>query len=188
MREGARHEKVGILLAAYIIGFTTAFIAFELNDLKPIAKFGVEPYHSTLRSDSVNNRKSDNAIIFQDASGLYIGSEDTKILISLNAAEVPDITEPTAGVHHTLHGVVQSPDGAYVYFCEQQILAVSECVPFIYEVATSKLYPVAFDGDAEMIDPERVEFRWSAEGVLTAEGMSSVSADSPWRMETSSGV
>lgn len=171
--EGTRNERVALLVTAYVIGFTTAFIAYGLTQnvnpsivdatnltsntqtaIVATATPTTEPetYYPKLRTDS---------------TGLYLDTADQKqILLAYQATEE---TASQPGVYYKVIGAALSPNKEYVYFCEQRSPEAETCIPYVYSILEDVVYPVRTNAEDMNYSIQSHNIGWSDENELVAQ-------------------
>lgn len=124
--EGTRNEKALIVLSSYVIGFTTAYIAYGIT----YAALQDEPLLATeAMTASVSQVVEEQAPIAEVTidlvdSELSVNVAGESRLISVNAI-----------------GAVLSPASDMVYFCEQATDS-ENCVDYQYVIASDVIQPM----------------------------------------------
>lgn len=176
--EGTRHERVGILVIAYIIGFITAYIAFGLSGANDSSL--QNPVLATSKADTYLNENPDLII---NEEGLYFMKDGEKHLLSLNRQSLYGNTETqdfVNGLHFDVIGATVSPDGQFVYFCEQ-ISSEAECEPFIYDSKTNFLHPILLSDERKVIAINEHEANWVDNSTLSITSyFTSQDLERPW--------
>lgn len=181
--EGTRHEKIAIIIAAYIIGFTTAFIAFGVNQ----PKNPIEPLQVTARNQQVDTKESlaSNVItsVGYSNEGLFAVTAGYERLLSAKASTLGAsaiASGGTSGYYFKIIDAEASRDGRFVYFCEQLTQDSKTCDPYVYAIEDDSLHPVKAD-DVKYQSPVAThESAWSDANELVLNGMISSEKDSPW--------
>lgn len=154
--EGNRHERVALLITAYIIGFITAFIAYGLSsttDLEVVKVVNVPQTFEAKQSANVHNATGSNMQVYKDEQGLHVTSlSNDKILLSA-AVDMSVDSELIGvdGIHYDIPFSSISPSKTKIYFCEQPTADSETCKPFLYDVEEDIVYPV-------LDNAERIEF------------------------------
>jgi hypothetical protein len=162
--EGTKHEKVVLIVIAYIIGFTSGFIAFgvvpkvpaplsEMVVETPVDGMGQNPDGSSYELPTENppeggEQVSQNGITSYEDGKLYATVKGERFVLSLHQ----DVMEnsnvegfATQGIHTDLPVYSASSDGKYVHFCEQHTEA-DECSHFIFDTSSNVIMPVSLEG------------------------------------------
>lgn len=189
MLEGNRHEKVAIIITSYVIGFTTAFIAFGLNQLilsnqiinEPLAVVQPKQMNDT-DAQVVDNRGKILSVSIGD-DGLYAVTEAQSIFLSANKNALGSTvigSADTPGFHFAVLNAEVSPDGNYVYFCEQLSQSNTTCDPYVYALSDGALHVVKVNG--VKLTPEILTHNssWSGSNTLTVNGNVSTDQQKPW--------
>lgn len=186
--EGHRHEKVAIIICAYIIGFSTAFIGFGVNALQ-----NTEVQKKSMTAEVVKVAEVPKADIQKNVitsisfggDGLYAVTPAGNILLSVNKsaleASVIGATR-NSGYYFAIVDAEASRDGKFAYFCEQLMENDTTCDPFVYDLQGDILHKVLKDGNAITLDVKSHASSWNETGFLTTNGAMSISAEKPWQL------
>jgi hypothetical protein len=163
--EGTRHERVVVLIAAYIIGFITAYIAFGVVKVQDIDYVALTNQNASIIA-SQSKEKSSDIFVGLDNEGLVLIKNNKRILLSLkNNGEVA----PAEGVHASIVTYSASPDNSKIYFCEQPTVDSDSCRPYIYSVDDGIVYPVTVKGERVAFPVEGHAVSWNEGGELVVE-------------------
>lgn len=177
----SRHERAIVVLASYVIGFTTAYIAFGVG--QPYAKAPSVSYVNNVAQYEI--REAPEASIFIDELGLGVITEDRVRLLSARrdamAANVISAT-PQPGVAVALTEAELSRDGKFVYFCEQLTEESDQCDPYVYSLEADVLYPVEVYGERYYPNNATHVSAWSPAGYLTVDDYISATIAEPWKL------
>ena len=191
MLEGSRHEKVIIAVAAYIIGFVTALIAFGLHDEGPefVAIIEAERQGSQMAAVAgvVAERQpsvmDEHVAVEQDSDGLHVYHHGQKRTISGKRTVLQLDDEPAVGFHADVHGAAVSPNDEYVYYCEQLSDDAEVCEPLVYSLTEDMIYRVRTNGDVLSLNVAAHDVAWTPGGRLQSSSAVSTNVDQPWFME-----
>ena len=182
--EGTRHEKIAIIIASYVIGFTTAFIAFGIN--QPDSRMQVQ-----IQGGQNNSAQqvSDNDItsVGYGNDGLFVITSGYERLLSAKASTLGASaisSKGTSGYYYKIVDAEASRDGRFVYFCEQLTQDAETCDPYVYAVEDDSLHMVKADGSAYKSPVATHESAWSDDNDLVLNSMSSAVKDTPWLLST----
>lgn len=170
-----RHEKITLVVLGYVIGFVTAYIAFGSTTLTPTKLNEIVP----AEAEEIKG-ESAPAIIF-DEDGMFVRIGSNMVVISGRLRENM-IAGP--GFHTQIPRYEASPDGAYVYFCEQQTEAENFCHEYVYLVGKHMIKPLKKNGEVLTSELTDEGFEWTRVGKLTSDELESVSTSEPWKLET----
>ena len=170
-----KNEKVALVIFAYIIGFTTAFIAFALNyDGKSKHDFAVSKtdYKEVAHADEVQTNSG--VEILNKSEGLFIAMNGSERVLS--AAATDDMSGE--GFHTEIFTSSVSPEGKYVYFCASLVGEAGMCTNFVYSVADDIVYKIKVDGESlKLGNDEAAEVSWVKEDTLRfQEGLAAAAA------------
>lgn len=180
-----KHEQIGIVTLAYIIGFTTAFIAFgissEMNSQQNTESG--ETYNRVVHSnDSTDKSEQTGAVIkaVLKNDGLYVLNGKEERIISAYSEEDPPLVP---GFHSEVFATSVSPDGNFVHFCVQLDRDEDQCRNLVYSVADDITFSVNVDG--EPVYSSRAEspaIVWNPDNSLIIEEMVSIDGTAPWKL------
>lgn len=192
--EGTKHEKAVLIIVAYIIGFTSGFIAFGLSalyqsnanlaalptDFTPQAT----PYTPPTSNPPADSESDDVAVASYSDGKLYatIGAE--KFVLSISDEVMPnDNVEgfSTQGIHIGLPAFSTSSDGRFIHFCEQKT-AEDSCMHFVFDATSNLIQFVAVDGTKLSTSLEEAEaVEWNG-NILSIGNYRSIDGNSPWEV------
>lgn len=180
--EGSRHEKVAIVIATYVIGFITAYIAFGINADETIKTLVVTNTISQQAAVAESAAASSEKVRITDKGLIYTDGQ-TERLISVNVAVLQNATsfENTPGVHTAVHGLSVSPTEQFVYYCEQQFTAETDCVPFLYDVTNDMVHFVSHSDANPALPIDSAQAYWTSDGRLSLGTFNSQSPLTPWQ-------
>lgn len=184
--EGTRHEKVVLIIAAYVIGFTTAFIAFGLAKMhaeSQVIFLSTETSH-TAYAEEVNTMLASVAV---SDEGLYLITEDGERLIAANRSvlgEDANLSAVEPGYYYEIVDAEASRDGRFVYYCEQLTQEAANCDPYVYALESDSLYRVKLDGQTLYPIIENHESMWAGNSTLMINGAVSNDENKPWELST----
>lgn len=165
--EGTRNERVAILLASYVIGFITAYIAFGVIQLESTPTFAQLPSQNAaavITSQKVAQTPSATFLAI-DKEGLVLIKDNVRTLLSASADATGD-TFFTDGQHVAIVDYSLSPDSKSVYFCELPTADADSCRPYIYSITNDTVYPVQIAGERVAFDATDQSVSWSEAGEL----------------------
>ncbi len=179
-----RHEQVAILVLAYIIGFTTAYIAFGISfDPAEGSVTIAEPVPISLYKTTTDNVEANNntvaGVLFTD-SGMFstLGGEEAVV-----SGKLTDEIEPGPGFHSAIPFYEVSPDGRFIYYCEQQMNNDAECSDYIYDVANNVIRPIKISGSAVTTSISKQEFVWLPDGTAQYAQFTAIGTETPWKLQ-----
>ena len=147
--EGTRHERVALVVAAYVIGFITAFIAFGIGGQKDVEMKNKQAgIHNAAAQTIVSEQNPVSVGIGED--GLFVITDTGERMLSasqqsLNASLISSAGVP--GMYYSIIDAEASHNGVHVYFCEQLTADSETCDPYVYSLQTDLIYPVKIDGE-----------------------------------------
>ncbi len=208
--EGTKHEKVVILLLAYIIGFTAGYISFgvtqpnipffEQNEsvpefIIPAQASQSAPTPSTepsvvpqladsIEADYTTPKFANGTHVYYEDGRLFISIEGKVNLLSIErnkmSANVSDYFTDQ-GLHVSIPRFLMSDDKKFVYFCEQQSDEDS-CSSFIYDTSTQTIQYVVADGQKISTSSSVAASARFNGSVLVLGSYVSTTPESPWKM------
>lgn len=186
---GTRHEKAVIVLTSYVIGFTTAFIAFGLTNMHYKGDMYKNYGDGNMQHKNVDYKKEHKNIsaIGTDEDGLFVTVGGYNRIISgkkasLEASVIKSMTGPGYAYEH--HKAVVSNDGWFAFYCEQAKEEVKECLPFVYSLFDDTVHTVTLDGTQRTLDTETFTVAWSDENYLLINDFISKNTEKPWYFES----
>lgn len=176
-----RHENIVLVVLSYIIGFTTAYIAFGIApDITHQAAYtpghANEPEFSTDKNDAHDDSPID---IFITEDGMFADVAGSERVIS---GKLRDGVTTGPGFHVSIPRYEPSPEGEYVYYCEQQSSSENVCHEYLYLVQEHLIKPLKAQGEALTSSVSDSGFRWMREGVLASPQFISETPDTPWKL------
>jgi hypothetical protein len=203
--EGTKHEKVVIIVLAYVMGFTAGFICFGIsakfnNAVAPVplvsvaAPQAVEPTESTPTADATEPATVEETVAASPAANnlgvasvtytegkLQAGIGANTYLLSMKTDSL-DSTEKAEfkkqGTHTDIPAYSVSPDNNWIFFCEQQTTDDS-CNAFMFDVANNVIKYVSADGKKLSVTAAVAKAAtWSDKG-FTLDGKTSTDATNP---------
>jgi len=168
--EGTKHERAVIVVLAYIIGFTSGFIAFNLSDksanvdkkdtyseiISNELETEIEVLEDDIQTTSENNGEvlgevvESNDFVFYNSDHLYVQTSQGMMVLSVHEkifeGNVPqEFTEQ--GIHTEKPVFVANDSDSMVFFCEPQSDSES-CMPFVFDARSVMIYPVTVNNTA----------------------------------------
>ena len=177
-----KHEQALIVVLAYLIGFSTAFIAFGLDNVKSYKpKPDSKPYTTQLPVKSAAEERGEARIgIAIREEGLYALLSDRDRIISAQSAS---LIATESGYHHQVIKTEVSPNNQYIYYCVQLVATSSDCANFVFDVDEDVVYKVSrADGEQIMTPATLLVAAWTSDNLLTINNFVSASKAEPWRV------
>lgn len=181
-----RHEKIILVALSYVIGFTTAYIAFGITpDITHKAyRTGEVVKANSVRTTAPSNTAepsdtpSSTRIVFKD-DGMFVQTPEGEKVVSAKLR--PNVLEGP-GFHVAIPQYAVSPDGEYVYYCEQQTPETDECHNYLYVVDEHTVRPLSLNGSRLTSSVIQSEFSWQPDGTARYNGYTSRSPQQPWEL------
>lgn len=137
-----RHEQAILVTLAYIIGFTTAFIAFALNSNYEKTTDVVAVKNNINLADSTQKVSTQSIKTLNNEEGLFMVKDGrTRILSGLVDKDVVD------GYHLSVISASVSPDESYIHYCVNVGSEASSCSHFVYSIEADTIYKLKMDGN-----------------------------------------
>jgi hypothetical protein len=205
MLEGTKHEKAVLVLLAYIIGLTSGFIGFGINNFyQNESKFSTKHQQKMMEdfdyaapvlrtTDKVGyfpptgqppqDGEEVNLVHYENGQ-LTVSTNDGPIVLSVHVDQLGDNIPELLALqgHHVEPPVyVVSPGGRYVYFCEQH-LGVNGCTNLLFDKEAISIQYVQVRNE-KLISPVSLAASayWAAEGLSLGEFISE-SISTPWKL------
>lgn len=129
---------------------------------------------------------SDGEVATYQDGKLYANVSGERYVLSLRNDVMPNTNVEgfsTQGIHVALPKYLASPDGRFVYFCEQQTEA-EECTHFVFDIAGNMIQFVN-NGGEKLVTPSTVaeNASWTNSGLVIG-AFSSLSTETPWQVAT----
>ncbi len=205
MFEGTKHEKIVLVILAYVIGLTSGFIGFGINDhyqygsqrvmgdMDMMEYFDEEPSSTlpatgragyvspTTQPPEANTVEAD--VVYEDGQLLAMTNEGP-VVLSVDVEQLGDsIPEALAvqGYHTEPPIFLASPEGKYVYFCEQH-LGVDECTNFLFNINDVSIQYVQIE-KRKFVSPtsQAASAYWALDGLHIGK-YTSESVETPWKL------
>ena len=116
-----------------------------------------------------------NVFTSQGLETLSISRDDDDVSITDNNEKAP-------GINYSIPALKMSPNGDYLYYCEQQTKEENYCVGYVYSFIEEVLYPMFIEDTAFTITNDLAnEVAWQEqEGSLYLGNMRSLDTEKPW--------
>ncbi|MCB9811872.1 hypothetical protein H6783_03080 [Candidatus Nomurabacteria bacterium] len=171
-----KHEQATLVVLAYTIGFTTAFIAFGITTTVPATQYQVESI-----VDSTQQATAITATLEERHDGLFMVLGDTERVI---AAKAYDELENKEGFYNAIVSATVSPSGQYAYFCSQLSSDDNFCLNYIYDADTDTVHRVQTREGMHVASLNSdTALGWDKSGKLVVGTRTSVTAGEPWVVE-----
>lgn len=193
--EGTKHEKAVLVITAYIIGFTSSFIAFGVMDrveapapLESVSTTWPEGYQPPTEmppsDEAVSAAPTGGGMATYEDGKLYANVQGERYVLSLQN-DIMDVTNvegfATQGIHEALPTYSASADGHFVHFCEQQTPA-DACTHFVFDAKRNVIQPLSLEGKSFITTVnEALSTVWNGDALRIAQ-YASVSQAEPWKM------
>ena len=205
--EGTKHEKAVILFLAYVVGFTSGFIAFGISKPTPetasvievveeitleespvildeVAVTEVVTEAEDLPNEYSNPLHPEGTHAYYQNGRLLVSVDGEVTLLSMEknrmAANVTDLFS-NQGSHIAIPHTSVSTDNKFVYFCEQQSDA-DRCVSFVYSIDAQTIYSVMDNGlKVVLTASDAKNVTWNGNTLSVGTSLST-SPETPWKL------
>lgn len=130
-----RHERAFLVALAYVIGFTTAFIAFGVSSDTITDQISYTGSQNVAAVAATMTAVPEPIITTQDVGlderGLYVMRDGEEYFVS---ARLPQGSEPGAGYHVSIDRLTLTNDGRLLYYCAQEDFDQEGCTEYVYDV------------------------------------------------------
>ncbi len=180
-----KHERITIVILSYVIGFSTAFIAFNFVNPGYINQSEGQPLAvAAPKANSLKIEKTETinaSTLFEEkADGLYALIDGSSRILSAQAISATDAAE---GFHFKVLSTSASPDGKFIHYCAQALETDEVCKHYIYDLVNDATYRVEMPtGEQLTSEVTNVYAEWLPDGILTTEKYVAASAASPWEL------
>ena len=186
MFSGTRHEKIALVIASYVIGFITAYIAFGVNQLISAQLAVVIPtntYVPTLAKKATEKAPEKITTLIMGDDGLSAVTQERALLLSANKRVLgSSVIGSTAGFHTSVIGAEADPNGLFVYFCEQSLDTDEDCVPYVFSLEEEKVHRVKINTEKSTLSLATHQASWTEEGLLLIGAATSENTLAPWNL------
>lgn len=171
-----KNEKVALVFFAYIIGFTTAFIAFALSDkgYSVDATLAAKSYPE--EGTNINKVQNHNIEVVNKPEGLFMLNGSEERVLSATASDGVS----GEGFHTEIFSSSVSPDGQYIHFCASLVGEPGICTNFVYGVADDLIYRIRVGEESLKTDKEESGITSWISGDTLKFSVGSASAASNW--------
>lgn len=155
-----KHEQALLVALAYVIGFTTAFIAFALN----VEDYRADKSPRTPKETRVQRAAASQPVQVVDREeGLFMVKDGRERILSAKATQ----GNSGDGFHDIVAHASVSPGGGYIHYCAEVSLSPGSCRHFVYSVAEDIVYKVKDQGvPLATANSEAASAAWTADEAL----------------------
>lgn len=203
MLEGTKHEKIVLVVLAYIIGLTSGFIGFGINNYfhdrfhnnimddndmmeyrnSPVLGAGDKAGYIPPSGQPPKEDGGEESILYKNGQ-LTVLTEEGPMVLSVHIDQLGQSIPESLSVqgHHIEPPVyIASPEGKYVYFCEQH-LGADDCTNLLFDSeAFSIQYVQVEDKKFSIPASQAASAYWAVDGLHIGE-YTSESAEIPWKL------
>ena len=202
--EGTKHEKVVIIVLAYVMGFTAGFICFGISTNRsavggtdsPAAVQALfapeqisadtlistpEPTETTAEIATNPEAAHGPATVTYTDGKLQAQVGDNSYLLSMRTSGLDSAAQSAfknQGAHQDIPAYTVSPNGKFIHFCEQQS-ADDSCMNFIFDVEKNVINYVSIDGKKVTTTGSIAKAATWSENGLTLDNKTSADAAAP---------
>ena len=189
-----KHERATLIVFAYIIGFTTAYIAYALTPSAPAPTYTAVPQPTApavvttpnrvagVSAREATPRQYQSVEAEMTGEGLFAILDGQSRILSAQAIRATG----QAGFHDEVIAYAPSPDNQFIAYCVRQTGMSASCNPYVYDVAADVVRKAKLiNSSAELIVPTtQAEVSWQG-GLLTVGDYIADGVDTPWQLRTS---
>jgi len=186
-----KHERITLVVLAYVIGFSTAYIAFNFvnpgHEHKSVGQYAhlhdsqgrhINP-NTKLNNRTVEQQKK-QVSIEKNIDGFFALIEGRSRILSAQAISATDAVE---GFHFEVHNSAVSPNGNFIHYCAQLKESDTTCKHYIYEIASDVVYRVKIPNGNHLESNIRESMvTWTVDDLLVAGDYTSISGIAPWNL------
>lgn len=176
-----RHEKIVLVMLAYIIGFTTAYIGFGLTpeqSHKDHVVTTTSEKHNSTSTQQQHEKKGNVEVLFEE-EGMFARVNGREVIVS---GALRDGVSPGQGFHVAVPDYAVSPNEEFIYYCEQQTHDADTCHDYIYVIDEHLVRPLQFNGTHLTSSIIQSQFSWQDNGTAQYNGYRSLSPQRPWQL------
>ncbi len=199
--EGTKHEKVVLVLLAYIIGITSGYIAFatQSKSMSVVYKDTSHQVSAVVETEMTDSTagteeemgsgtvlgdiaRSDEFVHYTNGR-LIVDSPGLRMLISVHADNVGDDVQPgfeMQGIHVAAPVFVADEARENVFFCEF-FTVDTECSAYIYNVSDVTIKPVVLNGEQLVLTEAEARTAAWTDGQFAVANLISFPRE-PWRL------
>ena len=187
-----KYEQITLVVLSYVIGFVTAFIAFELADQSvrshevprttSYENYGLVETDATKSAAIAPSQEARITDVVITNEGLFAKMGEEERIVSASRAR---LAERIPGYHTQVAAAVVSPDGRRLSFCAEFEDGTSECSCYVYDVESDGIYPVHTEanGTALTQPSDELSIDWLSDNRLRINDWESTSSGQPWVVE-----
>lgn len=180
-----KHERITLVILAYVIGFSTAFIAFNFVNQGYLAQHDNYSSNYQYISDqkqikTIDEEPSVDLVVEKKSDGLYaLFGNNSRIL----SAQAISATSAVDGYHFEVFNPSVSPSGLYINYCAQLLATDSDCKHYLYNVETDTTYKVTMPNGEQLVsDIVEIFAEWLPGDILTTTDYISANGSAPWEL------
>lgn len=175
------YNYIVLVVLAYVIGFTTAFIAFGIDGQQKsssVTKMAeAEKYEREIVANIPEKTQASTIKTVLRNEDLYVMHGNKERVISAHSEDVS--LEP--GFHWKVFSTKISPSKEFIYFCTQLDKDRDQCRSFVYSLNADTVFSVTINGDVVYsTQAEADAATWNDDDTLNLKGTPSYEGDAPW--------
>jgi len=151
--EGTRHEKVALVVVAYIIGAVTVFIGSSSNNqipAEPVSVVSSDQVASVIATTpAVRNQPVQSSIARYADRVLTVTTPTGERTLSFSVEDPQTIPEQFLEQGAHVGNLIFHPSitDEFIFFCEEKVLNADTCNPFVYDVLADVIHPLRLNGE-----------------------------------------
>ena len=179
-----KHERAIAVALSYVIGFTTAYIAYAIIiETTPVQQTltvanTTQSQAASLADITTLAVTGSQGVVVETEEGIEVTRGDETRLIAVKRSFVPEFG---AEAYDELIKANSSHDGLFTFYCVTNNSV--ECEAYIYSWEQNGIYPVKVDGERASFLANELNIAWSSDNRLQFNTAVSVSAETPWLLE-----
>lgn len=127
-----RHERAIIVTLAYVIGFTSAFIAYGVQPVTDLQPTNKDVQNAAGIVTAVPERLITQDDVVLDSRGLFVIRDGEEYPVS---AQLRADVEAGPGYHVSIDSISLVNNGRFLYYCAQETFEEIGCTSYVYDVA-----------------------------------------------------
>lgn len=180
-----KNERASIVALSYVIGFTTAFIAYAAVVEVPLYQ-SPAIMANVSQSASVADAAAASPVseapvsgsIMETVEGVEVTKDGVTRLIAVKRSFQPDFG-PDA--YDRLLKASNSRDGQFTFFCVTS--ASDSCQASIYSWEQNGIFPIRVNGEKVAYEANELNVAWASDNRLQFNSAVSVNSATPWILE-----
>lgn len=168
-----RNERAFIVIMAYIIGFTTAYILFGMNQT-PNSELLTK---KNSVAENTEMPKSVGTMVKPDGLYALVGDRERVLSAQVISAEQTN----KLGYHEKVVVTSVSNDGRFIYYCTAPAEAGDKCFSFIYDIENDVVHRVIDETATPIVSAsDSLTVTWGDDNSLLLNNYVTVNVENPW--------